>query len=136
MGTGKKVALDSNIFISAFGWGGKPLRIIQLMEKGVLANCTSDAILGELTRAVAYPKLGFNPRLQARILEFVLSHSEIYEPRASVRISADADDNKFIECALESMADYIITGDRKLLEIRQFRHVKIFSPYDFLAVKK
>jgi putative PIN family toxin of toxin-antitoxin system len=56
---GKKVVIDTNVFISAFGWGGKPLRIIELLEKGEIRNCISEEILIELCSALAYPKINF-----------------------------------------------------------------------------
>ena len=49
-------------------------------------------------------------------------------------IKRDLSDNKFLEAALEAKADFIITGDHHLLELREFRGVKILSPSDFLKL--
>jgi predicted nucleic acid-binding protein len=38
VGKSKKVVIDTNVFISAFGWGGKPFRIIELLECALTAK--------------------------------------------------------------------------------------------------
>jgi predicted nucleic acid-binding protein len=32
VGKGEKVVIDTNVFVSAFGWGGTPLKVIELLE--------------------------------------------------------------------------------------------------------
>ncbi|MBI5195918.1 MAG: putative toxin-antitoxin system toxin component, PIN family [Nitrospirae bacterium] len=132
MGKGEKVVIDTNIFISAFGWGGNPLHIIELLEQKKLINCTSEEILNELNCALSYPKLDFPQKLQTYILEFVLAHSNIYKTEKHLKIATDPGDNKFLECAVSANAKFIITGDKKLLSIKQFKNVKITNADDFL----
>lgn len=45
MGKGEKVVIDTNVFVSAFGWGGTLLKVIELLEKGEITNCVSEEIL-------------------------------------------------------------------------------------------
>ncbi len=87
MAQGKKVVIDANVFISAFGWGGKPLKIMELLEKGEIKNCISEEILYELCTALSYPKLSFPQKLESDILEFVLAHSDIYETKEHLNIT-------------------------------------------------
>ena len=47
-------------------------------------------------------------------------------------IASDPDDNKFLECALAAQADAIISGDRHLLDLGQFRRIPILDPGAFL----
>jgi putative PIN family toxin of toxin-antitoxin system len=129
---GKKVVIDANVFISAFDWGGKPLRVVELLEKGEIRNCISEEILIELCSALAYPKINFSQKLQSDILEFVLAHSDIYKIKEHLNITPDPKDNKFIECALSAKAKFIITGDKGLLWMKQFRGIKIITPEEFL----
>ncbi len=135
MGKAEKVVVDTNIFISAFGWGGNPLKIIELLERGVLRNCASEDIVKELFIAVSYPKIGFPQIVQTEILEFVLAYSDIYETKERISISPDPKDNKFIECALAADAGFIITGDKKLLSLNKYKGVRIITPEDFLKEK-
>ena len=53
-------------------------------------------------------------------------------PKAVRKIKDDPDDNRILECALESGAQLIISGDHHLLELKQYRNIKILSPSDFL----
>ena len=58
----------------------------------------------------------------------------LYKP-ISIKIEIikdDPDDNKFIECAVTNKADYIISGDNHLLNLREYRNIKILSPKEFL----
>lgn len=132
MGKDEKVVIDTNIFISAFGWGGRPLKIIELLENGEIRNCVSEETFNELFEALTYPKLGFPIKLQTEILELVLAYSDFYSPKENLELTPDPEDNKFIECALSANASFIITGDKGLLSIKQFRNIKIVTPDDFL----
>ena len=45
-------------------------------------------------------------------------------------------DNKFIIAAIEGEADYVITGDRHLLNLKTYQGIKIITPADFLKILK
>jgi predicted nucleic acid-binding protein len=47
-------------------------------------------------------------------------------------VSADADDNKFLECALEGQADLIVSGDQHLKDLKIFQGIEIISPDELL----
>lgn len=133
MGKGEKVVIDTNVFVSAFGWGGTPLKVIELLENGEIINCISEEILAELCSTLSYPKLDFPRKLQSDILEFVLAYSEINEPNKHVSVASDPKDNKFIDCALKARAKFLITGDKRLQAIKQFQHIGIITPEDFMS---
>src|SRR6202040_2508092 len=48
--------------------------------------------------------------------------------------TADPTDNRIIECALAGKSDYIVTGGRHLLDLRQVGEIKIMKPADFLGM--
>ena len=62
----------------------------------------------------------------------LLSVSELVRPTTKV-IKADPADNRILECALESRVACIVTGDRHLLELRQFEGIPILAVATFLA---
>ena len=45
-----------------------------------------------------------------------------------------ADDNRIIECAVEANADYLVTGDAHLLDLRRYKHIEIVNPTDYPAI--
>jgi predicted nucleic acid-binding protein len=49
-------------------------------------------------------------------------------------VQDDPDDNKFIECALECRADYIVSGDTHLLNLKEYEGIKIINAGEFLEV--
>ena len=133
MGQIKKVVIDINILVSAFGWGGIPRELLDLVEKCSIKNYISPELLAELKRVIAYPKLKFSERLQSRIIEFILIYSEVVEPKVNLSvIKNDSDDNRVIECALESKAEFIISGDAHLLSFKEYQGVRIVTATEFI----
>ncbi|MBI5681881.1 MAG: putative toxin-antitoxin system toxin component, PIN family [Deltaproteobacteria bacterium] len=134
MGKKTKVVIDTNVIISAFGWYGKPGEIIKLATTGKIKNFISLEMLAELRKVVAYPKLNFSETLQAEIIETVFSVSSIVSINESVNIIVDdPPDNRVLECALSANVDFIISGDKHLLNLKAFQGIEILSPEDFLA---
>lgn len=133
MGAVTKVVIDTNVFISAFGWDGKPEAVLSLMERRKVVNCITNDIYSELQRVVAYPKLKFSPTLQVNILEFVFSWSRLVKPKETVAVIAeDPDDDKFLACAVAANAAAIISGDPHLLALGSYRDIPIMTPVQFL----
>jgi putative PIN family toxin of toxin-antitoxin system len=133
MGTRQKVVIDTNVIVSAFGWRGKPWDILSMLQRGTVINHSSAALLAELQRVVAYPKLKFNEAVQSDILEFVLANSRIVvaSPLPNIAI-ADPDDLHVIACATAAKASYIITGDPHLIALGCCNVISILTPSDFL----
>jgi len=49
-------------------------------------------------------------------------------------VKEDPSDNKFLECAIESRADYIVTGDKHLKRLNEFEGIKIINAREFLDI--
>jgi uncharacterized protein len=131
----KKVVVDTNVFISGFGWDGKPGEILDLLQSRSIENYITSRIFQELQRVVAYPRLKFPETLRTKIIEFVLFHSEFVEPKESVAVVIeDPDDNKFVECAVEANAEFIISGDPHLLRLKKFKDIKLIDVDRFLNI--
>ena len=66
--------------------------------------------------------------IKAIVEEEVLIYSEVIEIRDKIKgVCRDADDDKFIACALSASADFIVSGDKDLLDIGRYKSVKIIS---------
>jgi len=130
-----KVVIDTNVFISGFGWDGKPEAVLQLVEIGSIANFITSGTFEELKRVISYPKLKFSSSLQTKILEFAFSYSQFVNSGRTVSlIKEDPDDNRFIECALSAHAAFIISGDPHLLKLGEFEGIRIVGPAEFLEM--
>jgi hypothetical protein len=99
----------------------------------------SPPILDEIARVLAYPKIARRHRWSAKVIRaFVQDLGELAvvtlgQVQLSV-IHEDPDDDRYLECAVEGEAEYIVSGDRHLLALRAYRGTAIVSPRAFLAV--
>lgn len=96
-----KVVIDTNVFISAFVFGGKPLEIIRLLLKGEIEVYVSPFIVNEIVR-IFREKFDWEESRIEKILDIIRTRAtEVYPNfRVSV-ISGKDDDNHILECALE-----------------------------------
>lgn len=136
MGKKTKVVIDTNVIVSAFGWHGKPKDVVRLASSGKIVNFISAEILDELRRVISYPKFCFPETLHAEILETMFSISTLIESGEIVYvIKDDPSDNRILECAVSAGAEFIITGDSHLLNLKNFKGIEILTPDDFLDMQ-
>jgi uncharacterized protein len=130
-----KVVADTNIYISAILFGGKPEKIINLAASEKIILFISHAIIAEVA-SVLKNKFKWNNRQVEDVDQFSREISVLVTPSNQVNIvTADNADNRILECALESQANYIISGDRQhLLPLKTFNDIKIVSASDFLVL--
>tara|TARA_Y100000310_G_scaffold180841_1_gene180751 strand:- start:881 stop:1333 length:453 start_codon:yes stop_codon:yes gene_type:complete len=132
-----KVVLDTNIIISAaISTNGKPAQIFEMLIREEIQNFTSSEIIEEIEDVIARPKIAKYLSLveQEFIVNTFTRFSENVKPKISLKeVKDDHDDDKFLECAVTANVDYIISGDPHLLNLKQFRGIKIISPAEFLS---
>jgi putative PIN family toxin of toxin-antitoxin system len=129
-----KAVVDTNVVISSF-FGGKPREVMDSFRNGKLVLCISNEILAEyievLARFDSVPQGAVRDLLEAFAdpdrAHFVAPQEHIEE------VKADPADNMFLECAVASGAQIIISGDEHLLSLKGFRGIPILSPNEFLA---
>lgn len=130
-----KVILDTNILISALGFGGKPRDIFQLVIDNQLKAVISPILLAEFEDVVTkkFPVLSYNLE---RINRQIRKKFRIIKPKVSLNIVNDDDDNRVLEAAIEGRCNYIITGDKKLLDLVTFKNIRIVTADQFLNILK
>ena len=80
-------------------------------------------------------RLRFSPDQVAETLADYLGFLRVIQiPKTLAPVCRDPDDNMVLECALEAPAEYIVSGDRDLWELKQFRGIQIVRPAEFLDV--
>jgi putative PIN family toxin of toxin-antitoxin system len=129
------IVLDTNVLVSALLFGGPPREILNMIVAGIVNCSLSLPILEELQDVLRCPKFGFSSPLAMAIAEDLSALCTIANPleRISV-ISADPDDNRILECALEARAGLIISGDGHLLDLREYEGIRIVNPSEFLQM--
>jgi uncharacterized protein len=128
------VVLDSNIYISALVFGGNPRTILELAELRVFEVYVSGPIQNEVERVLELKFLWSRARIREAAAYLWTLASPAF-PRLTVADCADPVDNRVLECALETHAQVIVTGDNHLLKLHPYRGVSILKPKQFLEVK-
>jgi putative PIN family toxin of toxin-antitoxin system len=128
-----KVVLDTNILISAFIFpGGPPEQVFQMAVTRDIALGISAPLLDELS-GVLRDKFKCSSRMLAEVAALVQGCCTIVEPVRRLRVIPDDPDNRVLECASTFGADYIVSGDRHLLNFKQYQTIKIVRAADLLA---
>jgi putative PIN family toxin of toxin-antitoxin system len=132
-----KIVLDANIFISSFFWGGNPRRVLERVIVGIDELFITKEILDEISDVTGRPRFHAS---EEEINYFINSIDEIANkivPKRRIKNgSRDKTDNKYIECGITANADYIISGDIHLLELKEYKEIKIITARDYLEIIK
>jgi uncharacterized protein len=130
-----RIVLDSNVVISGFLFGGPPARLLQQVIAGTAQCFTSLAILDEIRGVSQRPKFGLSPEQVLTFVEELHALCRVATPRERIRaIAADPDDNAVLECAVEAGAHVVVSGDAHLLDLREWRGIRILTPSE--AIRK
>ena len=133
-----RIVLDTNQFVRALlKPDSKPDRIVQLVREEKVLLLMSDSICDEISRVLAYPKI--RKRLTASDEELskflqLLGTAAIITPGTLnlPPLDADPDDTKYLICAVEGHADFIVSGDHHLTDLVMYRGIRVVTPADFL----
>jgi len=135
-----KLILDTNIWLSGIFWQGNPYKIIKLSEEGKVKILMTKEILEEifhvLNRESKFQKSIHDRKIAIEdLIRKIIEISNLVETKTRINaIKEDPDDNKFLEAAVDGKADYIISGDRHLLDLKQFNEIKILKAKEFLSL--
>ena len=97
-----------------------------------MANITSPFILDEV-RAVLTGKFSWPLAVALEVVQGLREFSQVIEPQATLSIISYAPDNRILECAIEGRADFIISGDHHLTDLKIYKNITISTPSAFLA---
>lgn len=129
-----RIVIDTNIYISAIFWGGKPREVLELGRNGRISIFTSSEIQAEIEMKLK-TKFRIEENEVAQILlDYAMFTMPIKPLHRIAIIEADPDDDKFMECALAARAGYIVSGDKHLLNLKNYQGIQIKKPAEFLEI--
>jgi len=129
-----RIVIDTNIYISAIFWGGKPREVLELGRNGRISIFTSSEIQAEIEMKLK-TKFRIEENEVAQILlDYAMFTLPIKPLHRIAIIEADPDDDKFMECALAARAGYIVSGDKHLLNLKNYQGIQIKKPAEFLEI--
>lgn len=128
-----RAVLDTNIFISGIHWAGASGKVLRAWISGKFTIVCSLPIIAEIVRVLMAFKVPLEPEDISWWESLILEKSVIVFPveHLSVVLS-DPDDDKFLEAAVEGNAQYIVSQDKHLLRIKEYRGIKVIPPEKFL----
>ena len=137
-----RVVLDTNIYISALiSDKGNPAAIINSWLSGQFDILISQPISDELLRVTSYERIQNKYRKvkEARLefAELIAKQGVWIEPVKKLSVvTRDESDNIYVECAVEGVAQYIVSGDEHLLALSEFQGIIVLSPASFVTLLK
>nr|MBI4157064.1 putative toxin-antitoxin system toxin component, PIN family [Candidatus Woesearchaeota archaeon] len=136
-----KLVLDTNTIVSAFFWKGNESRLFRRVEQGKAKLYTTIEILNEIEDVIRRPK--FNDVMVKanltpdQIIQKIVSLSHlVIAPKLNIKVCRDEKDDKFLECAESAKVDYIISGDKDLLDLKEYKGILIIRTTRILELLK
>ena len=127
-----RVVADTNIYISALMFGGLPGVFLDLAFQQEFTLVASSVLLGELDEKLR-GKFGVDPKDARAIRARLESVSHLVEPDFVLKVVADdPDDNRVLECAVAGKANFVVSGDRHLLQLGFHAGIPILTVRQFM----
>jgi len=132
-----KIIIDTNLWIS-FLLTKQFDFLDSLLTKRKVKLVFSDELLAEFLEVVKRPKLSkyFIESDLEQLIELINQYAEFYTVNSNVEICRDEKDNFLLALAIESKADYLITGDKDLLIIQKIENTEIVTIATYKTIKK
>jgi putative PIN family toxin of toxin-antitoxin system len=127
-----RAVLDTNIAVAGLLWRGKPYELFGLTLTGRVLCFASDTLLAELERVLGYEKLARRiATLHTTIRDLLAGYRSLVEivPAAiiSPTVIADPDDDHVLACAIAANANFIVSGDKHLLDLKRHQGIEIVN---------
>jgi putative PIN family toxin of toxin-antitoxin system len=127
-----RVVLDTNVVVSAhLNAEGYERHVLDLVLAGKLQVAVSAAILEEYEGVLRRPKFGIAPRQVGRALHLLRTAARMVRPHRRLKVARDPADNRFLECAEASKADYLVTGNKRHFP-KQWRQTHVVHARELL----
>jgi putative PIN family toxin of toxin-antitoxin system len=129
-----RVVFDTNIFISAFVIPGSLaekaiLKIIEEKDSLWISKDIIDEVLSVLSS-----KFGRDREGLSHVAVTLSELAELVKPARRIKLFRDEPDNRVLECAIYGKADLLVTGDKEILQLGEYRGVKIISLKEYLEL--
>lgn len=126
-----RIVVDTNVLISGVFFGGIPRQILSAIVGNRITACATTEIINEYDEIVCEMINRKQGKINKDILTPLIQSFEIVEPVTHVELSRDPDDDKFLGCAKDAKALYIVSGDKDLLVLEHFENIEIVTAKTF-----
>lgn len=131
----QKLIIDTNIIVSALISNSIPTKILyELVLTQKVKTCLTEEIFTEYIEVLNREKFTKYTKFKSKadiVLNKLREISAYYETNRKIEILSDTSDNKFLELAAVSSADYLITGNTLDFQITEFEYTRILTPREY-----
>jgi uncharacterized protein len=129
-----KAVIDTNVLVSALLKDNSlPAFILALVRRGTITLCLSTEIFDEYKTVLKRDKFHGIRNEAAPLLSSLRKDALLVEPSTRITvIKDDPEDNKFLECAVETEAGFLITGNTRHFPFKNYQKIRIVSPKEFI----
>lgn len=134
-----KVVIDTNVIVSALlSPESIPGQIVRLWREDIIEVLSHTTIINELREVMAYSRIKKKLSLPSTQAHEFIELLEIYTvpvkiPAKVKKISLDMDDDIFLHVAYYGKAECIISGDKHLLDVKQYKGIPVLKPAEFIV---
>jgi len=135
-----KAVVDANVLVSAFiSPFSYPREITGCWRRGEFILVTSREIVEEINRVLHLPRIKVKYRLaesdiQVFVLTLIHKGNCVSGELALRGVAPDPGDDKIISCAIEGEAQFIVTGDKALQQLKEYQGIKVINAQQFISV--
>ena len=123
-----RIVIDVNLWVS-FAIGKQAIVIRNIVLHPLIESYTTSELIAELKDVLKRPKLKkYITALKAKqALQLIKQSSFKFKSNSEVIICRDSSDDYLLAIAKDCQADYLITGDKDLLDMKNFEQTEIIT---------
>lgn len=129
-----RIVLDTNVVVSAhLKDKGAEARVLDLVANQRISLYVSEPILTEYEGVLSRRKFRLDQERVNVSMDLIRRVGVLVKPTTSISTSADEADNRFLECAEEGNADYLVTGNKRHFP-KQWKATVVVNAREFLEL--
>ncbi len=135
-----RAVLDTNVIIAPFlSPKGIPSLILKAWEEEAFELVVSEVLLVEYKKVLAYPQVAAHHNMDEesikKIIDQLKKYSIVVTPKEIPKVvEADPDDDQLFAAALIGEASFVVSKDRAVLEVGEYKGIQVLNPLAFLTV--
>ena len=135
-----RAVLDTNVFVSGLiSSKGNSAKILDYWRERKFRLVTSAKIVKEFEKVISYPRILKKRNIRKAEIQSLVKNLKTFSRIVSKKqtilvIKDDPDDDKFVEAGVAGGANFIVSGDRHLLDLGEYRGIKIITPREFVKM--
>lgn len=134
-----RVVADTNLLVSGFLWEGAPAALLNEVQQQRVKLLTTEILLEELEDVLSRAKFAKNfakadLTASIAIAQFRAVALPVMPADVPIGVIRDDDDRAVLACAVGGGANYIVSGDRHLLELNKYAGIPIVNVNQFLDI--